>query len=201
MHTSSPARPGSHGRPVVVEHVDRHAEARPLAFAAPYRAGRIAADETRDDVGAARDRGELHVGLDRLVHEIETLGHERRAGREDRANRREIVRIAPGAGPPCVPSRGTSPTRRARRRPPPARGRRAPPGPGGTGIRRRARASPRSRAPTRASSTSSSRSCCSRRSCSPGRRSTCRRCSFRCCSSVPPWPCTMHFGAPVVPDE
>ena len=29
----------------------------------------------------------------------------------------------------------------------------------------------------------------------------CSRCSFRCWSSVPPAPCTMHFGTPVVPDE
>ena len=36
---------------------------------------------------------------------------------------------------------------------------------------------------------------------SPGRRSVCSRCSLRCCSSVPPAPCTMHFGTPVVPEE
>ena len=27
------------------------------------------------------------------------------------------------------------------------------------------------------------------------------RCSFRCWSSVPPAPWTMHFGTPVVPEE
>ena len=29
----------------------------------------------------------------------------------------------------------------------------------------------------------------------------CSWCSFRCCSSVPPAPCTRHFGRPVVPEE
>jgi hypothetical protein len=36
---------------------------------------------------------------------------------------------------------------------------------------------------------------------SPGPMSACSRCSLACSSSVPPWPCTMHLGAPVVPDE
>ncbi len=36
---------------------------------------------------------------------------------------------------------------------------------------------------------------------SSGVRSVCSRCSLRCCSSVPPTPCTMHFGTPVVPEE
>ncbi len=40
-----------------------------------------------------------------------------------------------------------------------------------------------------------------KRSLSPGLRSTWRRCSLRCSSSVPPAPCTMPLGAPVVPDE
>jgi hypothetical protein len=36
---------------------------------------------------------------------------------------------------------------------------------------------------------------------SPARASTCR-CSFlRCSSRIPPWPCTIAFGSPVVPDE
>ena len=36
---------------------------------------------------------------------------------------------------------------------------------------------------------------------SPGFRSVCSWCSFRCWSSVPPAPWTMHFGTPVVPLE
>jgi len=36
---------------------------------------------------------------------------------------------------------------------------------------------------------------------SPGFTSVCNRCSLRCCSKVPPAPCTMHFGTPVVPLE
>ncbi len=36
---------------------------------------------------------------------------------------------------------------------------------------------------------------------SPGCRSSCRLRYFRCSSSTPPWPCTMPFGLPVVPDE
>ena len=35
----------------------------------------------------------------------------------------------------------------------------------------------------------------------PGLMSQCSWCSFRCCSRVPPMPCTMHLGLPVVPDE
>ena len=34
-----------------------------------------------------------------------------------------------------------------------------------------------------------------------GARSPCSRCSFTCSSSVPPAPCTIAFGGPVVPDE
>src|SRR3954468_24637624 len=36
---------------------------------------------------------------------------------------------------------------------------------------------------------------------SPARMSHCSWCSARCFSSAPPARCTMHFGAPVVPDE
>ena len=52
-----------------------------------------------------------------------------------------------------------------------------------------------------ASSTSSTRRRCGRRAGLRAVRSTCRRCSLTCSSSVPPAPCTRHFGRPVVPEE
>ena len=45
-----------------------------LDLAAPNRRQRIAADKAAADIGAARDRGEMNIGLDRLIDEIETLG-------------------------------------------------------------------------------------------------------------------------------
>jgi hypothetical protein len=36
---------------------------------------------------------------------------------------------------------------------------------------------------------------------SPARASRCRTIFFRCSSRIPPWPCTIAFGSPVVPDE
>jgi hypothetical protein len=36
---------------------------------------------------------------------------------------------------------------------------------------------------------------------SPGLRSLCSRAFFRCSSRMPPCPCTIAFGSPVVPDE
>src|SRR5215210_7388261 len=36
---------------------------------------------------------------------------------------------------------------------------------------------------------------------SPGDRSEWSRAFFRCSSRIPPWPCTIAFGSPVVPDE
>ena len=78
----------------LVEHVDRHAEPRPLDFAAPDRLRRDAEHEAGDDVGAARDRGEMQVRLDRVVDEVEVFRRERRAGRGQHAHAREIVRVA-----------------------------------------------------------------------------------------------------------
>jgi len=79
---------------VVVEHVGGNAQARSLDLAAPHGLGRNAQHEAADDVGAARDRGQMHVALDVLVDIVETLLRKRRAGRHDRAQRREVV----GAG-------------------------------------------------------------------------------------------------------
>ena len=36
---------------------------------------------------------------------------------------------------------------------------------------------------------------------SPGFASTCRCIFFSCSSRMPPWPWTIAFGSPVVPDE
>ena len=36
---------------------------------------------------------------------------------------------------------------------------------------------------------------------SPSRQSRCRYIILRCSSRIPPWPCTIAFGSPVVPDE
>ena len=36
---------------------------------------------------------------------------------------------------------------------------------------------------------------------SPACASTCRCSIFRCSSRIPPWPWTIAFGSPVVPDE
>ena len=50
------------------------------------------------------------------------------------------------------------------------------------------------RARRAASSTSSRRRRCGRTACRRAADRTCSRCSLRCSSSVPPAPCTMHFG-------
>ena len=62
---------------------------------------RIAADEAAHDVGAAGDRREVHVRLDRAIDEIEALGRERRSRRRDRAERRQRC-VSRGTSPPCA---------------------------------------------------------------------------------------------------
>ena len=59
---------------VVVEDLDRHAEAAALDLAAPDRADRVAPHEAGDDVGAAGDRGEADVLLDVRVDIVEASG-------------------------------------------------------------------------------------------------------------------------------
>src|SRR3546814_11481367 len=56
LHADQLALLAAHRPAVVVEHLDRHAEAAALDLAAPNRADRIAADEAGADVGAAGDR-------------------------------------------------------------------------------------------------------------------------------------------------
>ena len=63
VQTSSPFSPRA-GLPVVVEDLDRHAEPARLDLAAPHRQDRrCRSTKHDDDVGAARDRGEVHVAL------------------------------------------------------------------------------------------------------------------------------------------
>ena len=78
----------------LVEHIDRHAEARPLDLAAPDGLRRYAEHEAGDDVGAAGNRGEVDIRLDRLVDEIEILRRQRRTRRGHHSQSRQIVAVA-----------------------------------------------------------------------------------------------------------
>ena len=86
--------PGGNRLAVVVEDVDRHAEAAALQLAAPHRQRRAAEREARDDVGAAGDRRQAEVVLHALVDVVEALRRERAAGREQRPQVRERVILA-----------------------------------------------------------------------------------------------------------
>src|SRR5262249_50573836 len=72
----------AHRAPEVVVALHLHAEFSALYLAAPPRARRIARGEARDDVGAAGDRGEVHVLLDLAVDVVVALSDERRARRK-----------------------------------------------------------------------------------------------------------------------
>src|SRR4030095_2593315 len=61
---ASPEQETMAGPARVVPDFNFHAEAAALQLAAVHRQERIAEPETGDDVGAARDRGELHFGSD-----------------------------------------------------------------------------------------------------------------------------------------
>ena len=84
----------------IVQDLDREAEAAHLDLAAPDRAGRVAEHEAGDDVGAARDRGQLHVGLDLVVDVVEALRVPAASrSRASARSGREIVGLAPAATP------------------------------------------------------------------------------------------------------
>ena len=147
------------GERLAVRRIDvhRHAEAGRLDLALPHRRGRIAEHEARHDVGAARDRGEVHVGFDVAVDVFEAFRRQRRAGRGDHPQRRELVRahrrdagLAAGVD---VFRRGAEHGDALVLRIVPERGRRR----ARTASRHRASASRRSRGRRSASSTSSSR--------------------------------------------
>src|SRR3546814_11559979 len=80
LHADQLALLAAHRPAVVVEHLDRHAEAAALDLAAPNRAARIAADEAGDDVGAAGDRRQPDVVLDVAADVVETIRPTPRAG-------------------------------------------------------------------------------------------------------------------------
>ena len=62
-----------------------------MEFTAVNREEGVAQGETRDDIGAPGDGGELYIGLDRLVDVIKGFGRQRRAGREDGPKLREVM--------------------------------------------------------------------------------------------------------------
>jgi hypothetical protein len=72
VQTSSPFSPRT-GLALVVPDVDGQAEPAPGSRPRQTGLSRIAEHEAADDVGAAGDRGQLHVGLMPLVDEGETL--------------------------------------------------------------------------------------------------------------------------------
>ena len=73
---------------------------RALDLAAIHRLGRTAEHEAGDDVGAAGDRGQVHVGLDGAVDVVEALRQQRRAGRERSCAARADRCVSTGAKPP-----------------------------------------------------------------------------------------------------
>src|SRR5690606_19831544 len=79
------------GLAFIAPYTDFHAEPAALQLAAPHRQYRAAQCEAGDDVGAAGDRGELQVGLDRAVDVIEAFRRQRRTGGEQRAQRGQVV--------------------------------------------------------------------------------------------------------------
>ena len=78
----------------LVEDFHSHAEATALQFATPHRAYRTTEREARNDVGAAGNRGQQHAFLHIAIDVIETFRHQRRAGRQNGPERRQLVRFA-----------------------------------------------------------------------------------------------------------
>ncbi len=77
----------------LVDDVDVHAEAGPLDLARVDRARGVARDQAPAEVGAPRDGGEVDVGLHRVVHDVEPFWHQRRSGRGDGPDGREVVAV------------------------------------------------------------------------------------------------------------
>src|SRR3954465_11145375 len=59
-----------HRASFLVEDFNLHGEAAGLDLSPPYGADRIAEDEATDDVGAARDRRQVDIPFDVVVHEV-----------------------------------------------------------------------------------------------------------------------------------
>ena len=83
----------THRLAIVVKDLDRHAKALALNLATPHRQHGVAEHKAREDVGAARDRRQAHIALDRLVHIVKTFRHQRAAGRHDGAHGVELVGV------------------------------------------------------------------------------------------------------------
>jgi hypothetical protein len=62
VHTSSPFSPTT-GNAGVVPHLDRHAQALALHFAAAHRHSGLPLTKAGDDIGAAGHRRQAHVAL------------------------------------------------------------------------------------------------------------------------------------------
>ena len=65
---------GRERRSVVVVHVYRHTEDGRLDLAGPDRSGRVSGDEAATQIGSAGDRRQVHIGLQRVVDEVEAFG-------------------------------------------------------------------------------------------------------------------------------
>ncbi len=85
-----------HRAPGLIERLDARPQVAAGDLAGPDRNQRAAADERGADVGAAAHRGEQDVALDGVVHPVEALGGERRAGGADAAQRAQVVARARG---------------------------------------------------------------------------------------------------------
>ncbi len=107
VQTSSPFSAGSAdpGRP----RRRRPCPGRPPGFRRPHRLGRHAEHEAGDDVGAARDRGEVHVALDAFIDVAKSLRRQRRAGGGDGADGGQVVAVDRPEPRSCAARRCTSP--------------------------------------------------------------------------------------------
>ena len=74
LHADQLALSATQGVTLLVIDIDRHSQHRPLDFAAINGRQGIAADKAAADIGAARDRGQLHVALDVLINKVEAFG-------------------------------------------------------------------------------------------------------------------------------
>ena len=78
---------------VLVVHLDRQAERAALHLAAIDRQHGVGVGKGAHDVGTAGDRRQADVLFPRLVYVVVALRHERRAGGDHHAERREVVRL------------------------------------------------------------------------------------------------------------
>src|SRR5574337_2097317 len=91
FHAHQFPRPAAYGLAVLVPDFYRHAEATALEFAWIHRQQRIAEGETRNDVGAAGNRGQAQLRFDVAVNVFGILGQQGRAGGGDDTQLVEFV--------------------------------------------------------------------------------------------------------------